>query len=114
VDSVAAGVGSCSLWRGRLLPAGGRAAGHFSTAAQGVPQIGEQLARALLTLMDQEGLDTFVDMGCGRGELLEQVHRLGPQVRCVGVDIVARPQLSEPIGWLQSPAGSSFRTSSTA
>jgi len=48
-------------------------AGHFSTATQGVPQIGEQLARALLTLMDQEGLHTFVDIGCGRGELLEQV-----------------------------------------
>jgi len=80
-------------------------AGHFSTATQGVPQIGEQLARALLTLMDREGLDTFVDMGCGRGELLEQVHRLGPQVRCIGVDIVARPQLNEPIGWLQSPGG---------
>jgi SAM-dependent MidA family methyltransferase len=55
--------------------------------------------------MDREGLDTFVDMGCGRGELLEEVHRLGPQVRCIGVDIVARPALSEPIGWLQSPGG---------
>jgi len=80
-------------------------AGHFSTATQGVPQIGEQLARALLTLMEREGLDTFVDMGCGRGELLEQVHLLDPQIRCVGVDIVARPQLSEPIGWLRSPGG---------
>ena len=80
-------------------------AGHFSTATQGVPQIGRQLALALLRLMDQEGLDTFVDMGCGRGELLEQVHELGPQVRCLGVDIVARPQLSEPIGWLRSPGG---------
>jgi SAM-dependent MidA family methyltransferase len=70
-----------------------------------VPQIGEQLAAALLTLMDREGLDTFVDMGCGRGELLEDVHRLGPQIRCIGVDIVARPALSEPIGWLQSPGG---------
>ena len=80
-------------------------AGHFSTASQGVPLIGEQLAAALLTLMDREGLDTFVDMGCGRGELLEQVHRLGPQIRCIGVDIVARPPLSEPIGWLQSPGG---------
>src|SRR5665811_625024 len=55
--------------------------------------------------MEQEDLETFVDMGCGRGELLEQVHRLGPQVRCIGVDIVARPQLNEPIGWLQSPGG---------
>jgi SAM-dependent MidA family methyltransferase len=80
-------------------------AGHFSTASQGMPQIGELLARALLKLMDQEGVDTFVDMGCGRGELLEQVHRLGPHVRCIGVDVVARPQLSEPIGWFQSPGG---------
>jgi hypothetical protein len=70
-----------------------------------VPQIGEQLARALLTLMDREGLDTFVDLGCGRGELLEQVHRVSPQMRCLGVDIVARPELSRPIGWLQSPGG---------
>jgi SAM-dependent MidA family methyltransferase len=80
-------------------------AGHFSTATQGVPLIGEQLALALLTLMDRDGFDTLVDMGCGRGELLEQVHRLGPQVRCIGVDIVARPELSKPIGWLQSPGG---------
>jgi len=80
-------------------------AGHFSTASQGVPQIGELLARAVLELMATEGLDTFVDVGCGRGELLEQVHRLGPHVRCIGVDIVARPQLSEPIGWFQSPGG---------
>jgi SAM-dependent MidA family methyltransferase len=79
-------------------------AGHFSTATQGVPQIGEQLARALLTLMDREGLDTFVDMGCGRGELLEQVHRLGPQIRCIGVEIVAMPA-NKTIGWLQSPGG---------
>lgn len=80
-------------------------AGHFSTATQGVPQIGEQLAGALLTRMERDGLDTFVDMGCGRGELLEHVHRLDPQVRCLGVDIVARPELSKPIGWLQSPGG---------
>jgi SAM-dependent MidA family methyltransferase len=80
-------------------------AGHFSTATQGVPQIGEQLAGALLALMDQSGLDTFVDMACGRGELLEQVHRLRPQMLCLGVDVVARPDLSEPIGWLQSPGG---------
>jgi len=80
-------------------------AGHFSTASQGMPQIGKLLARALLKLMDQKGLDTFVDLGCGRGELLEQVHRLRPQVRCIGVDIVARPPLSDPIAWHQSPGG---------
>jgi SAM-dependent MidA family methyltransferase len=80
-------------------------AGHFSTATQGMPQIGEQLARALLRLMDREGLDTFVDMGCGRGELLQQIHRVNPQVRCIGVDVVARPDLSTQIGWIQSPGG---------
>jgi SAM-dependent MidA family methyltransferase len=70
-----------------------------------MPQIGQLLARAVLELMDQKGLDTFVDLGCGRGELLEQVHRLGPQVRCIGVDIVARPALSAAIDWRQSPGG---------
>jgi SAM-dependent MidA family methyltransferase len=80
-------------------------AGHFSTATQGIPQVGELLARALLKLMDQEGVDTFVDMGCGRGELLEHVQRLGRQVHCIGVDIVSRPRLSEPIDWIQSPGG---------
>ncbi|MEO6143815.1 MAG: SAM-dependent methyltransferase [Dermatophilaceae bacterium] len=80
-------------------------AGHFATASQGIPQIGELLGRALLKLMDQEGLDSFVDMGCGRGELLEQVHRLGPHIRCIGIDIVSRPELSGPIGWIPSPGG---------
>jgi len=80
-------------------------ADHFSTATQGMPQIGELLATALLALMDHEGLTEFVDMGCGRGELLEHVHRLRPQMRCRGVDIVTRPPLSEAIGWLQSPGG---------
>jgi SAM-dependent MidA family methyltransferase len=80
-------------------------AGHFSTATQGVPLIGALLARALLELMEQKDLDTFVDIGCGRGELLEQIHRLNPQVRCIGVDIVARPRLADPIGWYQSPGG---------
>ena len=70
-----------------------------------MPQIGQLFARAVLQLMDEKGLDTFVDLGCGRGELLEQVHRLAPQVHCIGVDIVARPALSAPIGWLQSPGG---------
>ena len=80
-------------------------AGHFSTATQGIPQIGEQLAGALLRLMDQQGLDTFAVIGCGRGVLLAQVHRLRPQMLCLGVDVVARPELSEPIGWLRSPGG---------
>jgi len=70
-----------------------------------MPQIGELLAGAMLNLMDREGLETFADFGCGRGELLENIHRLRPEMRCIGVDIVARPQLSKPIGWVQSPGG---------
>jgi SAM-dependent MidA family methyltransferase len=80
-------------------------AGHFSTASQGMPQIGQQLARGLVELMAREGLGTFVDVGCGRGELLEQIHQLSPDLQCIGVDIVDRPPLSGPIGWLQSPGG---------
>jgi len=80
-------------------------AGHFSTASQGIPKIGELLAGALIELMDTEGLHRFVDMGCGRGELLQQVHRLGADVQCLGVDIVSRPELDEAIGWVQSPGG---------
>jgi SAM-dependent MidA family methyltransferase len=80
-------------------------AGHFSTATQGIPEVGEMLASALLKLMDKEGLDTFVDMGCGRGELLEHIHRLSPHLHCIGVDIVDRPRLSARIGWIRSPGG---------
>jgi len=82
--------------------------GHFSTAAQGAPLLGDLFAAALVTWMRRDGLMTLVDVGCGRGELLRLVHRLAPDLRCVGVDVVDRaeiPDLPEPIGWLRSPGG---------
>lgn len=78
---------------------------HFVTAAQGAPQVGAVLARALTTWMAAEDLDTFVDWGAGRGELLEHVHRTAPALRCVGVDVVDRPALAEEIEWMRSPGG---------
>lgn len=81
-------------------------AGHFATSAQGAPGLGELLARALVTLMEREGLTTFVDVGCGRGELLGHVHALAPSVTCVGVDVVGRPDsLPAEVAWLESPGG---------
>ena len=84
-------------------------AGHFATATQGAPGVGAVLARALVTWMHREGLTTFVDVGCGRGELLGQVHALDPSLRCVGVDVVDRPaSLPQGVGWLESPGGAAL------
>jgi SAM-dependent MidA family methyltransferase len=67
------------------------------------------MARALVTLMEREGLTQVVDLGCGRGELLTEVHRLAPTAACLGVDVVPRPAgLAEPVGWLESPGGASL------
>ena len=81
-------------------------AGHFATSAQGAPGLGPVLAGALVRWMREEGLTAFVDVGCGRGELLAHVHALDPAVRCIGVDVVPRPEdLPGPVGWLESPGG---------
>ena len=62
----------------------GGPAGHFATSTQGGPLMGSVLAAALVRLMGERGLHTLVDVGCGRGELLTEVHRLAPALRCVG------------------------------
>ena len=81
-------------------------AGHFATSTQGAPGLGELMARALVTLMEREGLTTFVDVGCGRGELLAHVQALAPSVSCIGVDVVSRPDaLPADVVWLESPGG---------
>ena len=81
-------------------------AGHFATSAQGAPRLGPVLAGALVRWMREEGLTTFVDVGCGRGELLGHVHAHDPAVRCLGVDVVPRPEgLPGPVEWLESPGG---------
>jgi len=83
-------------------------AGHFATATQGGPQLGAVLAGALVTLMGEHGLTTVVDVGCGRGELLTAVHRAAPGLRCVGVDVVDRPDLPPRVGWMRAEGGAAL------
>ncbi len=83
-------------------------AGHFATATQGGPQMGAVLAGALVTLMGEHGLTTVVDVGCGRGELLTAVHHAAPGLRCVGVDVVDRPDLPPGVGWVRAGGGAAL------
>jgi SAM-dependent MidA family methyltransferase len=84
-------------------------AGHFRTS----PHVGPDLARALLVLLDDvdaalghpQRLD-LVDVGAGRGELLEQLRaqcaggRFGGRLRLLGVDLADRPPgLPADVGW---------------
>jgi SAM-dependent MidA family methyltransferase len=78
-------------------PAGPRA--HFSTATHG--PAGRLLAEALLRLADDRGLAHVVDIGAGRGELLEHLYAARPALRLTGLDVVARPEgLPAPVEWL--------------
>lgn len=78
---------------------------HFATSTQGAPDVGAVFARAIVRLAHQSGLGSFVDVGCGRGELLTAVHRLAPELACTGVEVCPRPDLDGDIAWLTSPGG---------
>ena len=80
-------------------------AGHFATAAHGVPATGTVLAESLVGWLRAEGLSSFVDIGAARGQLARLVHHAAPDVAVTGVDVVARPALPGPVGWLRSPGG---------
>ena len=69
---------------------------HFRTSVHA----SSLFARAMVTLAHRCGLDTIVDIGAGRGELLEQVHQIDPSLTLLGVEVAARPAgLSETIDW---------------
>lgn len=72
-------------------------ADHFRT---GVNSSG-LFAEAIWRLVQAEGLDTVVDVGAGRGELLRHLHRLsGGTLSLTGVEIADRPDdLPAGIGW---------------
>ena len=71
-------------------------ADHFRTAVHG----SDVMARAFLRLLRQHDLDTFVDVGAGRGELLVALHRLAPELQLLGVEVAARPSgLPDAIDW---------------
>ena len=69
---------------------------HFRTAVHG----SDLMAEALLRLVRRKGLDTVVDVGAGRGELLLGLHRLAPDLRLLGVEVAPRPpELPEAVAW---------------
>ena len=79
-------------------------AGHFATATHG--GTGQALARTLWAWADRYGLDGFVDVGAGRGELLRHLYASRPGRPLSGLDVVPRPaDLPEDVGWVESPGG---------
>jgi SAM-dependent MidA family methyltransferase len=74
-------------------------AAHFRTSVHASPIFAE----AILALARTAGLGTVVDVGCGRGELLVQLHRLDPGLRLVGVEVADRPDgLPAGVEWVGS------------
>ncbi len=69
---------------------------HFRTSVHASPLFAEALVR----LVRAAGLDTVVDIGAGRGELLAAMHALDPDLDLLGVEIAPRPaELAEAIAW---------------
>lgn len=69
---------------------------HFRTSVHASPLF----AQALLGMTREAGLDTVVDIGAGRGELLAQLHALDPRLDLLGVEVASRPAgLDEAIAW---------------
>lgn len=71
-------------------------AAHFRTSVHASPLF----ARAVVELTRRAGLDTIVDVGAGRGELLREAHRLDPSLTLLGVEVAARPaDLPGAVDW---------------
>ena len=71
-------------------------AAHFRTSVHA----SSQFARALVRMTRDAGLDTVVDIGAGRGELLAQMAALDPGLDLLGVEVAARPRGLDPaIAW---------------
>ena len=71
-------------------------AAHFRTSAHVSPLF----AAALVGMTREAGLDTLVDIGAGRGELLAAVHALDPALDLLGVEVAPRPAGLHPaVAW---------------
>jgi SAM-dependent MidA family methyltransferase len=71
-------------------------AAHFRTSVHG----SALFAEALLRLLREADLDTVVDVGAGRGELLRQLHHLDPGLELLGVEVAPRPaDLPAAVAW---------------
>jgi SAM-dependent MidA family methyltransferase len=69
---------------------------HFRTSVHA----STLFAAALVRLTREAGLDTVVDIGAGRGELLTAMLQLDPGLELLGVEVAARPQeLDGSIAW---------------
>jgi SAM-dependent MidA family methyltransferase len=69
---------------------------HFRTSVHASPLF----AQALVRLARDAGLDTVVDIGAGRGELLSQIRALDPGLDLLGVEVAPRPSGLHPaIAW---------------
>ncbi|WP_460520241.1 SAM-dependent methyltransferase [Flindersiella endophytica] len=72
-------------------------ADHFRTSVHVSPVYAE----ALLSLARQYELDTVVDVGAGRGELLAALHQLDPELGLCGVEVAERPpELPAAVTWV--------------
>jgi SAM-dependent MidA family methyltransferase len=71
-------------------------AAHFRTSVHASPLF----AAAIVELVHRAGLDTVVDIGAGRGELLMELHRLDPSLSLLGVEVAGRPgRLPADVDW---------------
>lgn len=90
-----------SAWDGALYGAAGffrreSPIAHFRTSVHASPLF----AQALVPLVRAAGLDTVVDIGAGRGELLVALHELDPGLDLLGVEVAPRPpDLPDEIAW---------------
>jgi SAM-dependent MidA family methyltransferase len=87
---------------GGFYVSGAGPANHFRTSVHATPLFAE----AVLELAHSAGLQTVVDVGSGRGELLRTLRGLDPSLHLVGVELADRPRdLPEEITWLANLGG---------
>jgi len=90
-----------SAWDAALYGADGffrreAPAAHFRTSVHASPLFAEALVR----LAHEAALDTVVDIGAGRGELLRTMRTLDPALTLLGVEVAPRPvDLPADIAW---------------
>lgn len=77
---------------------------HFATATH--PPLGAVLAEAIWHVADLLELSGVVDIGAGRGELIDALHTHRPDRPLLGVDVIERPdELPSGVGWCRGPGG---------